>query len=133
MCTHRRVTPALGARLLRSYVPLRYVPSESGCDSNTCLPADTLSVRKIGNFHIYVAFSFSICYPHFTDIDGVLTAVSSSPQGVSFSAGSISEHVPDNECSFSEFCNLLTQFKRSREVPCMEDGPPFFVIRKIKI
>mgnify|MGYP005776769599 FL=1 len=47
MCTHRRVTPALGARLLRSYVPLRYGPSESGCDNNTCLPADTLLVRKI--------------------------------------------------------------------------------------
>ena len=29
LCTHRRVTPALGARLLRSYVPLRYGPSES--------------------------------------------------------------------------------------------------------
>ena len=38
---------ALGARLLRSYVPLRYSPSESGCDNNTCLPADTLPVRKI--------------------------------------------------------------------------------------
>ena len=49
LCTHRRVTPALGARLLRSYVPLRYVPSESGCVNNTCLPADTLSVRKIEN------------------------------------------------------------------------------------
>ena len=47
LCTHRRVTPALGARLLRSYVPLRYGPSESGCDNNTCLPADTLLVRKI--------------------------------------------------------------------------------------
>ena len=46
LCTHRRVTPALGARLLRSYVPLRYGPSESGCDNNTCLPADTLLVRK---------------------------------------------------------------------------------------
>ena len=45
--THRRVTPALGARLLRSYVPLRYGPSESGCASNTCLPADTLLVWKI--------------------------------------------------------------------------------------
>ena len=47
LCTHRRVTPALGARLLRSYVPLRYGPSESGCANNTCLPADTLLVRKI--------------------------------------------------------------------------------------
>ena len=47
LCTHRRVTPALGARFLRSYVPLRYGPSESGCDNNTCLPADTLLVRKI--------------------------------------------------------------------------------------
>ena len=47
LCTHRRVTPALGARLLRSYVPLRYGPSESGCVNNTCLPADTLSVREI--------------------------------------------------------------------------------------
>lgn len=47
LCTHRRVTPALGACLLRSYVPLRYGPSESGCASNTCLPADTLSVREI--------------------------------------------------------------------------------------
>ena len=46
LCTHRRVTPALGARLLRSYVPLRYGPSESGCANNTCLPADTLPVRK---------------------------------------------------------------------------------------
>ena len=45
--THRRVTPALGARLLRSYVPLRYGPSESGCASNTCLPADTFPVCKI--------------------------------------------------------------------------------------
>ena len=45
--THRRVTPALGARLLRSYVPLRYGPSESGCASNTCLPADVLPVCKI--------------------------------------------------------------------------------------
>ena len=41
MCTHRRVTPALGARFLRSYVPLRYDPSESGCGNNTYLPADT--------------------------------------------------------------------------------------------
>ena len=47
LCTHRRVTPALGARLLRFYVPLRYDPSESGCDNNTCLPADTLLGRKI--------------------------------------------------------------------------------------
>ena len=54
MCTHRRVTPALGARLLRSYVPLRYGPSESGCASNTCLPADTLSVRKNRNFCIFL-------------------------------------------------------------------------------
>ena len=46
LCTHRRVTPALGARLLRSYVPLRYGPSERGCANNTCLPADTLPVRK---------------------------------------------------------------------------------------
>ena len=53
LCTHRRVTPALGARLLRSYVPLRYGPSESGCDNNTCLPADTLLVRKI---RIYLKF-----------------------------------------------------------------------------
>ena len=53
LCTHRRVTPALGARLLRSYVPLRYGPSESGCDNNTCLPADTLLVRKI---RIYIKF-----------------------------------------------------------------------------
>ena len=51
LCTHRRVTPALGARLLRSYVPLRYGPSERGCDNNTCLPADTLLVRKIRIFH----------------------------------------------------------------------------------
>ena len=50
LCTHRRVTPALGARLLRSYVPLRYGPSESGCANNTCLPADTLPVCKIRNF-----------------------------------------------------------------------------------
>ena len=52
LCTHRRVTPALGARLLRSYVPLRYGPSESGCASNTYLPADTLLVRK---FRLYSA------------------------------------------------------------------------------
>ena len=73
LCTHRRVTPALGARLLRSYVPLRYGP-KSGCDNNTCLPADTLLVRKIRNdlqkdlrFFIALAgfFQFPFCHFHF--------------------------------------------------------------------
>lgn len=46
---------------------------------------------------LYIAFYPLLCYPHFTDIGGVLAAVSSLPQGISFSACSISEHIPDNE------------------------------------
>ena len=62
LCTHRRVTPALGARLLRSYVPLRYGPSESGCDNNTCLPADTLLVRKIRIYLPYSSVTLAISF-----------------------------------------------------------------------
>ena len=76
LCTHRRVTPALGARLLRSYVPLRYGPSESGCDNNTCLPADTLLVRKI-RISPYVIFLppgiFRITHTHANDTSAITT------------------------------------------------------------
>ena len=41
----RRAAPALGARIMRSYVPLRCGPSENGSENNICLPADAFPPR----------------------------------------------------------------------------------------
>ena len=56
LCTHRRVTPALGARLLRSYVPLRYGPSESGCDNNNLSPGGYFVSTEKRNLFVLSAF-----------------------------------------------------------------------------
>lgn len=52
---------------------------------------------KIMDYQIHIAFFSPVCYSHFTDIGGVLAAVSSLPKGISFSAGSVSEYIPDDE------------------------------------
>lgn len=41
----RRAAPALGARIVRSYVPLRCGPSENESENNNFLLADTFSLR----------------------------------------------------------------------------------------